>query len=109
MPNGDENEPGVGRLRNWWLSSRAIGQVIDGRNKANLNFLQNKMIQTEDWPEDKPLTEKDIRTILKIKIEELDIEAAKKDVEVFLKGPSNLEIWSKDFFIAAAQRLKVDS
>jgi len=72
----------------------------------NLGYLRNKMVQTKDWPTDKPLTGEDIIAILKSKIEGLDIEAAKKDVEIFLKGSSNLEIWSKDFFTAAARRVK---
>jgi hypothetical protein len=74
----------------------------------NLVYLKNKMVQTQDWSATIPLTIHDVRQILEDKIKELDLVAAKKDVELFLKDTSNLDIWSKDFFLASLQRLNED-
>jgi predicted nucleotidyltransferase component of viral defense system len=90
--------------RDWydfvWYVSKSV--------PLNLGYLKNKMVQTEDWPIDQPITEQDVKAILEKRIEGLDIESAKKDVAIFLKGPSRLDIWSKDFFIAASRRLKME-
>jgi hypothetical protein len=41
-------------------------------------------------------------------INQLDIEAAKKDIRPFIKDSSELDLWSKDFFLQVIQRLRVE-
>lgn len=39
------------------------------------------------------------------RINEIDFEAAKKDVVEFLKDKSSLDLWSAEFFIELTERL----
>jgi hypothetical protein len=41
------------------------------------------------------------------RIDQLDIEAAKKDIRPFIKDVAELDLWSKDFFLQVIQRLRV--
>ena len=43
--------------------------------------------------------------LLKNRITDLDIAAAKKDVEVFLSDKRVLDIWSRDFFMEIVQEI----
>jgi hypothetical protein len=37
--------------------------------------------------------------LLKVRIDDLDITAAKRDIEVFISDKKILELWSRDFFM----------
>lgn len=45
-----------------------------------------------------PLTEEFIKQLLRKRIGEIDLDAAKNDVRPFLRDPSQLDLWSVDFF-----------
>jgi hypothetical protein len=44
--------------------------------------------------------------LLKIRIEDLDIAAAKRDIEVFISDKRVLDIWSRNFFMDVVQQIK---
>ena len=46
--------------------------------------------------------------MLRHRIERLDIEAARRDVERFLTDPAAVNVWSQDFFIALSEKLSVE-
>jgi hypothetical protein len=56
------------------------------------------MVQTKDWPEDRGFHIEDLKNIFYEKLNETDIDQAKKDAAPFLSNPEALEIWSPDFF-----------
>ena len=52
------------------------------------------------------LDERDFRSLLHQRIDSLDVRSAKMDVERFIPEPRDLDIWSRDYFHALADRLK---
>ena len=52
------------------------------------------------------LDERDFRNLLHQRIDSLDVRSAKMDVERFIPEPRDLDIWSRDYFHALADRLK---
>jgi hypothetical protein len=51
--------------------------------------------------------DKDMRTALNEKIRALDIEQAREEVHPFVRNPEVLKIWSKEYFLELAKRLKI--
>jgi hypothetical protein len=41
------------------------------------------------------------------RIESLDVEKAKNDVQPFIKDMREIELWSKEFFVAVIENMKV--
>jgi hypothetical protein len=41
------------------------------------------------------------------KINHLDIDGARREVEPFVRMPENLAIWSRDFFLDVASKIEV--
>jgi hypothetical protein len=72
-----------------------------------LKHLEQRMVQTEDWPSGSPLTESAFKGILIERINTLDINKIRKEVEPFVRAPENLVIWSREFFLDIASRVKV--
>jgi hypothetical protein len=48
----------------------------------------------------------DLHDLLHKKFAEVNIEAAKKDIQPFLQDPMATEIWSKEFFLSLLPKLK---
>lgn len=103
--------------RNW--SSRPKGRdwydlvwYIANGYALDMKHLKARLQQNCAWQESQGLTidneidEKYIMELLKNRISDLDIAAAKKDVEVFLSDKRVLDIWSKDFFMEIVQEIK---
>jgi hypothetical protein len=65
------------------------------------------MRQTEDWGSERPLSREDWEQQLNQAITDLDIEAAKKDVQPFVRDTGQLELWSAEFFRALVQMIRV--
>jgi hypothetical protein len=53
------------------------------------------------------LTLEKLKNIFEDTINKIDLENAKKDITPFIKDPSILNIWSKDFFIDIFQKIKI--
>lgn len=103
--------------RNW--SSRPKGRdwydlvwYIANGYALDMKHLKARLQQNCAWQENQGLTidnevdENYIMELLKKRISDLDITAAKKDVEVFLSDKRVLDIWSRDFFIEIIQKIK---
>ncbi len=68
---------------------------------CNLEYLQNKMIQTGHLETSQTLSEKMLHSLLCEKANQVDFHSARKDVLPFLKNTNRkqeLTFWSRDFF-----------
>jgi predicted nucleotidyltransferase component of viral defense system len=72
---------------------------------VNLEHLQERMQESEDFDSKNTLTEESLKVLLKEKIDTLDIEKAKEDVKVFIKDQSVLDFWSRDYFKLLTDRM----
>ncbi|NQY75221.1 MAG: nucleotidyl transferase AbiEii/AbiGii toxin family protein [Candidatus Margulisbacteria bacterium] len=75
----------------------------------HLAHLQARMMQSHHWEKGKGLTETHFKRILKSKIESLNIQNAKIDIVRFIKNPSQLDIWSTDFFLSLIDKINFTS
>jgi predicted nucleotidyltransferase component of viral defense system len=103
--------------RNW--SSRPKGRdwydlvwYISHGYEVDMKHLNARLQQNCSWQEDQGMTipedidENYILELLKVRIEDLDISAAKRDVEVFISDKMVLDIWSRDFFMEIIQQIR---
>ncbi len=74
--------------------------------ELHLYHLEQRMRQTGDWKEDAPLTSESFKDLLTKGINNLDVDQARNEVEPFVKNPENLSIWSREFFLDVASRIK---
>jgi hypothetical protein len=51
------------------------------------------------------LSKDEMLTLLNERINTLDIDSARSDVERFLHNPAEIEIWSKDYFRQLAEKV----
>ena len=75
--------------------------------ELRLAHLEQRMRQTGHWTGSAPLTEDDLHHLLVQRIEKVNIEQIKQEVEPFVKDPASLAVWSKNFFLDIASRIKV--
>jgi len=52
------------------------------------------------------LTSERFQDLLTKGINNLDVDQIRREVETFIKNPKNLSIWSQDFFLDVASRVK---
>jgi len=87
----------------WYISN---GYALD------IKHLNARLQQNCAWQEDqgvmihKDVDESYIMVLLKKRIDDLDIAAAKRDVEVFISDKRVLDIWSRDFFMEIVQQIR---
>jgi len=75
--------------------------------ELHLYHLEQRMRQTGDWKDDAPLTSESFKDLLTKGINNLDVDQARNEVEPFVKNPENLSIWSREFFLDVASRIKL--
>ncbi len=75
--------------------------------KLDLHHLETRMRRSGHYSEKGILTEDRFRKILMEKIASLNVDRARADVARFLPDTSLVEIWSRDFFMAVAKKVKV--
>jgi hypothetical protein len=77
---------------------------------VSLAHLKARLVQTGQMAQQDAFGIKEAQHILRGRIETLDIDAAKRDVAPFLRqqDASQLDIWSKDFFLDLASRIKFE-
>ena len=68
--------------------------------------LEQRMRQTGHWTGPAPLTAGDLRDLITKRIDKVDIEQIRHEVEPFVKDAAALEVWSKEFFLNVASRIK---
>ncbi len=74
--------------------------------ELHLYHLEQRMRQTGDWKDDAPMTSESFKDLLTKGINNLDVDQARNEVEPFVKNPENLSIWSREFFLDVASRIK---
>lgn len=103
--------------RNW--SSRPKGRdwydlvwYISHGYTLDIKHLNARLQQNCAWQEDQGITiakdidETHILELLKMRIEDLDITAAKRDVEIFISDSRVLDIWSREFFMDIIKKIE---
>lgn len=73
----------------------------------HLKHLEARMRQSSHYLSNEKITYEIFVELIKKKIEHLDFESAKEDVRRFISNPSELDVWSKDFFLALVQNIKI--
>ncbi len=73
--------------------------------KPNYIYLEQKLRQSGHWPKEKNFDTVSFRGWAKVRFENFDVSAAKRNVERFLPNPKVLDGWSKDVFLAALERI----
>ncbi|MCD4770571.1 MAG: nucleotidyl transferase AbiEii/AbiGii toxin family protein [Bacteroidales bacterium] len=80
---------------------------ISNYPQLNILHLEKRMRQSGHYTGSSPLTRDYLIDLLYANIDNLDIAAARKDVTPFINNINSLDIWSVDFFKAAAQKIDV--
>ncbi len=75
--------------------------------ELHLGHLEERMRQTGHWKGGEPLTPERFRELLRTTINKLDVKQARREVEPFVKNPENFSIWSREFFLDVATRIKI--
>ena len=75
--------------------------------ELHLYHLEQRMRQTGHWGGAAPLTSEKFKDLLANAVNRLDIAQARKEVESFVKNPVDLSIWSRDFFLDVASRVRI--
>lgn len=89
--------------RDWYDLAWYAGQNIS----LNLAHLENRMRQSGHLKKGEALTEASLKQKLKQRIQDVDWNNARRDVENLIKDPATLQLWSDDFFNAICERIKV--
>ena len=73
----------------------------------HLFHLEQRMRQTGHWEGTSTMTPKDFFAMLTRRISQINIDQARREVEPFVKNTSSLTLWSRDFFLDVASRIKI--
>lgn len=74
--------------------------------ELRLSHLEQRMRQTAHWKGDLILTPERFHKKFSHRINQININQARKEVEPFVRSPESLALWSKDFFLDIASRIK---
>ena len=72
---------------------------------VNIAHLRQRLIQTQAWDKDLPLTASCLKKLLYEKIQKTDFIQAKSDITPFIQDPDALTLWSTDFFATLVTQL----
>lgn len=75
--------------------------------EMHLSHLEQRMRQTGHWEGLSTLTVKEFQKRLIQRIDQIDIEQARREVEPFVRDTESLALWSRDFFLDVASRIKI--
>lgn len=75
--------------------------------ELRISHLEQRMRQTGHWAEPVPLTTGDVRDLMIRRIDKVDIDQIRREVEPFVKDAAALAIWSKEFFKDVVSRIKI--
>ncbi len=75
--------------------------------ELNLHHLEERMRQSGDYSATDKLTKNKLLELIYNVIDELDIENARNEVSPFIPDQHLLDIWSRDFFKAAADKIVI--
>lgn len=89
--------------RDWYDLVWFVGRST----RQDLTHLEARMRQSGHYGGNTPLEEAAFRKMLAGRIESLDIDRARTDIERFLTDPSATNVWSHRFFSAVADRISI--
>lgn len=87
--------------RDWYDFVWHLGQGT----ALNLAHLEAHLRQTGHYRDEAPLDLSALKRMLAARIDQLDIRAARDDVERFLVHPSSVAVWSPEFFHALTEKI----
>lgn len=74
--------------------------------RLHLSHLEARMRATDDWSEPASLDRDKLMGLVRAAIAKLDVEQARKEVELFVRDKSLLELWSADFFASIIDKIE---
>ncbi len=74
--------------------------------ELHLSHLEQRMRQTGHWEGLAPLTEVELRKLIALRIDRVDIDQVRREVEPFVKDPGALALYSRGFFLDVASRIR---
>lgn len=88
----------------WYIANdfELDSKHLKSRLSQSCKYLEENNIQIPT-----KLTKQTIKDLLLQRIESLDVEKAKNDVQPFIKDIREIELWSKEFFVAVIENMKV--
>jgi predicted nucleotidyltransferase component of viral defense system len=75
--------------------------------EMHLSHLEQRMRQTGHWKGPSTFTPEDFHTMLTRRISHVNIDQTRREVEPFVKDSALLALWSRDFFLDVAGRIKI--
>lgn len=88
--------------RDWYDFAWYVGNYPE----LKIKHLEERMRQSGDYTEAEELTKEKLLDNLNTTIDKLDIDKARQEVEPFVDNKTSLELWSKEFFRAAVEKIK---
>ncbi|WP_428738479.1 nucleotidyl transferase AbiEii/AbiGii toxin family protein [Sulfurimonas sp.] len=88
----------------WYIANNVELDIkhLKARLTQSCKYLEANGIKIPD-----ELTKQNIKELLLQRIESLDVTKAKNDVQPFIKDIKEIELWSKEFFIAVVENIKI--
>lgn len=88
----------------WYIANDVELDVkhLKARLSQSCKYLEANDIKIPD-----ELTKQNIKELLLQRIESLDVAKAKNDVQPFIKNMREIELWSKEFFMAIVENIKI--
>lgn len=88
----------------WYVANNVELDVIHlkSRLSQSCKYLEENGITIPD-----ELTQQNLKELLLQRVETLDVAKAKNDVQPFIKDIREIELWSKDFFTAIIENIKI--
>lgn len=80
---------------------------IAGNVPCRLSHLEQRLRQTGGWTEPRPMQRTDLVEALERRFAALDVQAAKQDIQPFVRDPESYALWSPEFFASLLPRLLV--
>ena len=75
--------------------------------ELHVSHLEQRMRQTGHWEGETALTATEFRVLLTRRIDIVNIDQIRREVEPFVKDTGSLALWSKEFFLDVASRIKI--
>jgi predicted nucleotidyltransferase component of viral defense system len=79
---------------------------VANKPELHLSHLEQRMRQSGHWSDNHTLDKGVFRKLLSKKIDTLDLDQARSEVEPFVKHPEALAIWSREFFHDVGSRIQ---
>lgn len=80
---------------------------VANKPQLHLAHLEQRMRQSGHWSDRKTIDESTFRKLLSDRIETLDVDQARREVEPFVKHSEALAVWSQEFFHDLSSRIQL--